>query len=84
MKLKKKCTYHADAVVEGGEESADDALWHGVHELGGELEEDGAGRVGQAARAYRRREQLGCNKNIILIHLSITESPKLDIAKIWR
>ena len=56
MKLKKKCTYHADAVVEGGEESADDALWHGVHELGGELEEDGAGRVSQAARAYRSRE----------------------------
>ena len=53
--------YHADAVVEGGEEAADDPLRHGVDELGGELEEDGAGRVGQAARAYRRREQLGCN-----------------------
>ena len=64
---------HADAVVEGGEEAADDALGHRVHQLGRELEKDRARGVRQARRAYRRREQLGCNKNIILIHLSITE-----------
>ena len=55
---------HADAIVEGGEEAADDALGHRVHQLGGELEEDRARRVRQAARAYRRCEQLGCNANI--------------------
>ena len=58
LKPYKRIEYHSDAVVEGGEEPSDDSLRDGVDQLGRELEEDGARRVRQAARADRRSKQL--------------------------
>ena len=51
---------HADRVVDGGEEGADDALGDGVDELHGELEEDRPGRIRDGAGQDRGEVQLHC------------------------